>query len=335
MKKLLWLCLALLFSGSMMAQELVVKSFEQNTRDLTAKTHPVKDLNGDYCALIRVQVAAKDCLFRGNIVGEPQAEWGEYKVYMAAGSRNLYISHPDFIFTPLNYEFPEKILSGHTYSLRLEVPVYTNYSELAAQQIASQEKTYKVGDYYNENGKEGVVFWVDETGKHGKIVGMKEWFNIDDPTVNPVDFLWTTLKESNKTKFVAKSRVDGKKNMEAIMSFPNWREEYPPLAWCANLGKDWYIPAIEELLLFYENKDLSKKIDAILVQHGGDSIREMGGKIPKGYYSSTEEFLSTHPGTDKGVLSVLYFDPYRSKITSTPADCYCTKAANVRPIATF
>ena len=241
MKKLLWLCLALLFSGSMMAQELVVKAFEQNTRDLTAKTHPVKDLNGDYCALIRVQVAAKDCLFRGNIVGEPQAEWGEYKVYMAAGSRNLYISHPDFIFTPLNYEFPEKILSGHTYSLRLEVPVYTNYSELAAQQIATQEKIYKVGDYYNENGKEGVVFWVDETGKHGKIVSMTESSS-----------QWSSNDTEQRRLIGADSETDGAKNMAVVKQIPDWQSKYPAFKWCADLGEGWYLPAKEELISIYK-----------------------------------------------------------------------------------
>ncbi|MBE6203019.1 MAG: serine/threonine protein kinase, partial [Rikenellaceae bacterium] len=31
---------------------------------------------------------------------------------------------------------------------------------------------YKVGDYYNENGKEGVVFEVSDDGRHGKIVSL-------------------------------------------------------------------------------------------------------------------------------------------------------------------
>ena len=35
-------------------------------------------------------------------------------------------------------------------------------------------KTYKVGDYYNENGKKGVVFKVSVGGRHGKIVSMVE-----------------------------------------------------------------------------------------------------------------------------------------------------------------
>ena len=39
---------------------------------------------------------------------------------------------------------------------------------------AMAQKQYKVGDYYNENGRAGVVFQVDETGQHGKIVSLNE-----------------------------------------------------------------------------------------------------------------------------------------------------------------
>ena len=35
-------------------------------------------------------------------------------------------------------------------------------------------KTYKVGDYYNENGKEGIVFDVWDNGRYGKIVSLDE-----------------------------------------------------------------------------------------------------------------------------------------------------------------
>jgi hypothetical protein len=35
-------------------------------------------------------------------------------------------------------------------------------------------QTYKVGDLYNVNGKQGVVFEVSEDGKHGKIINATE-----------------------------------------------------------------------------------------------------------------------------------------------------------------
>ena len=45
---------------------------------------------------------------------------------------------------------------------------YSSYN----QSQSSYAKTYKVGDYYDANGKQGVVFAVTPDGKHGKIVGL-------------------------------------------------------------------------------------------------------------------------------------------------------------------
>lgn len=45
---------------------------------------------------------------------------------------------------------------------------YSSYN----QSQSSYAKTYKVGDYYDANGKQGVVFAVTPDGKRGKIVGL-------------------------------------------------------------------------------------------------------------------------------------------------------------------
>ncbi len=47
---------------------------------------------------------------------------------------------------------------------------YTSYN----QSQSSYSKTYKVGDYYDANGKQGVVFAINSDGKHGKIVGLND-----------------------------------------------------------------------------------------------------------------------------------------------------------------
>lgn len=41
-----------------------------------------------------------------------------------------------------------------------------------SQTQSSYVKTYRVGDYYNENGKSGVVFVVTPDGQHGKIINL-------------------------------------------------------------------------------------------------------------------------------------------------------------------
>lgn len=98
-------------------------------------------------------------------------------------------------------------------------------------------KTYEVGDRYDENGKKGVVFEVSADGKHGKIVSLAEkklkWANSDF--------------DSWGEKIGADSETDGAVNMAVVQRIPNWREKYPAFAWCADLGEEWYLPAINEL----------------------------------------------------------------------------------------
>ena len=47
-------------------------------------------------------------------------------------------------------------------------------SEVAMQMNLVPDNIYKVGDLYNENGKKGVVFEVDVSGEHGKILSLEE-----------------------------------------------------------------------------------------------------------------------------------------------------------------
>lgn len=152
---------------------------------------------------------------------------------------------------------------------------------------SSTEMTYKVGDYYNENGKEGVVFEVDATGKHGKIVSLRDTYNE-----------WTTNDKEQKRLIGANDKYDGRKNMEVIKRISNWRSIYPAFAWCEDLGKDWYIPAIEELKKFTLDKSIRDTINKTLSQYGETIVPETG------IFSSTES-------GDKysGVYQVFYVYP--------------------------
>ena len=38
--------------------------------------------------------------------------------------------------------------------------------------VSYAQKTWKVGDFYDVNGKQGVVFWVASDGMHGKIISL-------------------------------------------------------------------------------------------------------------------------------------------------------------------
>ena len=146
-------------------------------------------------------------------------------------------------------------------------------------------KTYKVGDYYNVNGKEGVVFYVDETGKHGKIVSMTQSSKI---------FQWSSNESEQKRLIGASSKTNGAANMQAIQQRPNWRTDYPAFAWCARLGAGWYLPAIEELALFTLYDSVHDAVNRTLAAKGGTKVynQEESGW----YWSSTEEDYQNSDG---------------------------------------
>ena len=129
---------------------------------------------------------------------------------------------------------------------------------------------YKVGDYYNDGTKEGIVFVVYDGGYHGKIVSLDE----------ETDGLWALIAAVEKPTG-AESKTAGMSNMNKIKKQPNWKTLYPAFAWCASSGSGWYLPALDELLLIYNNKSvINKTLDRIGY-----------GEIKKGYvdfWSSTE-----------------------------------------------
>ena len=126
---------------------------------------------------------------------------------------------------------------------------------------------YKVGDYYNDGVKEGVVFVVYDGGYHGKIVSVDESREL---------WVGETVRE-NVT--AATSKGDGMGNMNKVKKQPDWKNNYPAFAWCASLGDGWYLPAVDELILIYENKSI---INRRLNEKGyGEVVDEL-------YWSSTE-----------------------------------------------
>ena len=125
-------------------------------------------------------------------------------------------------------------------------------------------KTYKVGDFYDDGKKQGVVFDVSDDGKHGKIVSLDE-----------KQLQWSTL--SNGSIGVT-SESDGQSNTDIVMSRSDYNN-YPAFAWCRGKGVDWYLPSQSELLSLYHVKNQINKVLR-------DRCKEMINDVC--YWSSTE-----------------------------------------------
>lgn len=130
---------------------------------------------------------------------------------------------------------------------------------------------YRVGDYYFENGIEGVVCEVDSTGQHGKIFSLDvkvcKWFNASSGGKNTL----------------ALSPTDGEANMRQIKSLKKWQSLYPAHAWCDAKGEGWYLPANEELQGLLSAKE---RINHCLLQVGGDDLYHR--YYNRSYWTSTE-----------------------------------------------
>lgn len=129
------------------------------------------------------------------------------------------------------------------------------------ERYVKQYKTYEVGDYYNKNGKQGVVFWVDATGEHGKIVSVKE-----------TELAWCSDEKEEEMLIGANSKTDGAKNMAVVKQRAGWRTKYPAFAWCADLGDGWYLPAYDELKILLQNETVLNKVNSTLEKQGFKKI---------------------------------------------------------------
>jgi len=106
------------------AQKLTVEQMTVAGNDISASQYRVNDLNGQACALVRVQLATPGASFAGNVIGTPQFKEGEYWVYVTAGTKELEVKHKSFV--PCHVTFSDygiqPLQSLATYVLTLLMP---------------------------------------------------------------------------------------------------------------------------------------------------------------------------------------------------------------------
>ena len=98
---LLWL-----FSIIGYGQSLKVISFETAMFDIAASTNPRYDINGKIGSLIKVQLPEEGAKFESSmILGDVDYDSGEYKVYVATGTKRLTVKFPKCM--PITIDFSE------------------------------------------------------------------------------------------------------------------------------------------------------------------------------------------------------------------------------------
>lgn len=179
----------------------------------------------------------------------------------------------EFVFCNIN----QRNIKEHPIETVLVADLLNMLGRTAKQEVAKPQptlsvaKTYKVGDYYNDGKKQGVVFEVSADGRHGKIVSLTE----------STELVWCT--EEMEDVYIAASDIEnGANNMVAVKRIEGWRNKYPAFAWCDRLGEGWYLPSIEELKKFTLDKAINTQVNETLESRGCQTIYN-------GYYWSSSE----------------------------------------------
>ena len=125
--KLLLVVLCLWPACHIKAQEFTVRSFRVLPYDITAYIDPVRDLNDEVCALLKV-VGDKDFAFSSPLgIVKRKNDVGEIWLYLPKGSILLTVKHPQWGVLR-DYRFPQALESRMTYELVLTPPLGYQYS---------------------------------------------------------------------------------------------------------------------------------------------------------------------------------------------------------------
>ena len=122
----------------------------------------------------------------------------------------------------------------------------------------------------------GVVIEIDEQGTHGKIISLRQ----------PDNKLPWAYGNACQSLVGADNRADGMINMSHIRTIDDWEQQYPAFAWCASLGDNWYLPAIDELSALLANQTLINSINKTLEELLAPQIHTHGSW--NDFWSSTE-----------------------------------------------
>ena len=167
-----------------------------------------------------------------------------------------------------------KNLDGNTFS-STEVGTYVfnaTYNDIKSDDITITVKTAKVyapGDFYEEDGVEGVVFYVTDGGTSGYIMSLDQ-----------ADLQWS--KENVWANCVS---VRGEWNTEDMLKLG--ADKYPAAKWCADHGDGWFMPSSRELQWMWDAvSNGTHKFDDEFVKLYNDKLED---PILEDYYWSSNE----------------------------------------------
>lgn len=145
------------------APEFKILSFRETPMDMAAKIDKVKDINGETCALIKVQTDLKGVQFDSRFIEKYLDKGnGEYWVYIQPGTRRFKIRKEGIM--PKDFDFDQKLKSSTVYQLKLSSVGDTKKIEnIAVNIITTPQRATIYLDGENRGTKKKVMTSI---GKH-------------------------------------------------------------------------------------------------------------------------------------------------------------------------
>lgn len=150
----------------------------------------------------------------------------------------------------------------------------------AANASETSKKVYRVGDYYDDGIKQGVVFDVWDDGLHGKIVSLQQAKEQWAASQNFGSFFRPDCPNVIRVYCGAQN---GEFNLHQIQQIDNWEKRYPAFAWCSSLGSGWYLPTINEMHVLLQDQ-VRGEVNKTLELYGAEKLAMESAA----YWSSTE-----------------------------------------------
>ncbi len=197
-KRIIILICCLAFWKGVLAQKLVVESMSLSPMDLSASKYERKDLAGQACGLVKVQLADEGAQFEGNVIGDTNYKMGEYWVYLSEGSYMLSVKHPNFF--PLQINFRDygisRVESKVTYTLILDMEV--KYQKLIIDYTPKDAMVLVDSKPYHKDGHLELMLPV---GSHDYVIAKEGYTTVDGVaklyTGNPRRITETLQPEKN------------------------------------------------------------------------------------------------------------------------------------------
>ncbi len=134
MRKSLFLICFVLLGFLAFSQNISVEKFHCLEHNVAARVSPVRDINGELCAMIIVNTPVQGLEFPCRGIEKTQQETGAVKVYVSPGLRYITIAHRD-LGQLKDYRFPITIESGKTYEMVLRT---AKIKQLVEESITEQ-----------------------------------------------------------------------------------------------------------------------------------------------------------------------------------------------------